>query len=270
MPELPEVETTARGVRPHLVGRKITRVDVHQPRLRVHVPEEVEALAGSTIRSVSRRAKYLLIDCGHGHLIIHLGMSGSLRMADPSTPLKKHDHVVIHLDDGSELRYHDPRRFGIVTWTAQDPLQHELLAHLGPEPLTDAFDGNTLVQAATNRRCAVKLLIMNNEVVVGVGNIYACEALFLAGIHPKRQANRISTERYQRLVTAIKDRLAAAIEQGGTTLRDFVNSDGQPGYFAQQLHVYGREGESCNTCGSTIKRIVLGQRSTFFCPKCQR
>lgn len=272
MPELPEVETTCRGIRPHIVGRTITGVDVRQPSLRLPVPDEVQTLTGTTVLEVNRRAKYLLIDCGRAVLLVHLGMSGSLRIADPSEPLRKHDHVIIHVDSKQEIRFHDPRRFGIVTWieNGTDPMSHKLLRNLGPEPLSDAFSGSTLSSAASHRRCAVKQLIMDNQVVVGVGNIYACEALFLAGIHPTRAANRISTTRYKKLARSIKNRLAAAIDQGGTTLRDFVNSDGNPGYFAQQLHVYGREGEPCETCGTTIKRIAIGQRSTFFCPRCQR
>ncbi len=272
MPELPEVETTRRGISPHVIGRRIVSVDVRNPSLRIPVPDEVCALAQSTIVSVDRRAKYLLLRLDTGQLIIHLGMSGSLRISASNDPPRKHDHVVLSLDSGQELRFHDPRRFGLIDWlpSTADVMAHKLLSHLGPEPLSDAFTSDTLVTAAHGRKLAIKLLIMNNAVVVGVGNIYACEALFLAGIHPTRVASRVSKSRMEKLTMAIKDRLAYAIERGGTTLRDFVGGDGEPGYFAQELNVYGREGEACKNCESIITRKVIGQRSTFYCPTCQR
>lgn len=272
MPELPEVETTRRGIIPHVIGRKIVAVDVHNPSLRIPVPDEVCSLANSTIISVDRRAKYLLVRLDTGQLIIHLGMSGSLRITPVNDTPRKHDHVVFSLDSEQELRFHDPRRFGLIDWlpSTTDVMTHKLLSHLGPEPLSDAFSSNTLLTAAHGRKLAIKLLIMNNTVVVGVGNIYACEALFLAGIHPTRIAARVSKPRMEKLVDAIKDRLTYAIERGGTTLRDFVGGDGEPGYFAQELNVYGREGQTCKRCESTIKRKVIGQRSTFYCPTCQR
>ena len=272
MPELPEVETTRRGISPHVIGRRIVAVDVRNPSLRIPVPDEVYALASSTIISVDRRAKYLLVRLDTGQLIIHLGMSGSLRISPTNYPTRKHDHVVFSLDSGQELRFHDPRRFGLIDWlpSTADIMTHKLLGHLGPEPLSGAFSSDYLHKAAQGRKLAIKLLIMNNAVVVGVGNIYACEALFLAGISPSRVAASVSKPRIEKLTTAIKNRLTYAIERGGTTLRDFVGGDGEPGYFAQELNVYGREGQPCKRCGTIIKRKVIGQRSTFYCPTCQR
>lgn len=272
MPELPEVETTRRGISPHIIGRRIVAIDVRNPALRIPVPDEVCALAASTILAVERRAKYLLIRLDAGHLLIHLGMSGSLRITAANDPPRKHDHVIISLDSGQELRFHDPRRFGLIDWlpASADVMKHKLLRHLGPEPLGMDFSADYLYKSAQGRKLAIKLLIMNNAVVVGVGNIYACEALFLAGIHPSRAAARVSKPRMEKLTAAIKDRLASAIERGGTTLRDFVGGDGEPGYFAQELNVYGREGLPCKRCASVIKRKVIGQRSTFYCPTCQR
>ena len=270
MPELPEVETTLRGVAPHLVGRTITDVDVRERRLRWPVPRAVDGLAGSMIRSARRRGKYLLFDVSSGTLILHLGMSGGLRVLDPDVAWKKHDHLALRLDSGKELRYHDPRRFGCVLFCEGDPEQHPLIRSLGPEPLGEKFTGDYLAGVAKGRKLAIKQLIMDSHVVVGVGNIYACEALFLAGIHPARAAGKISRHRLVNLVAAIKQVLAAAIESGGTTLRDFLNEEGQPGYFKQSLNVYGREGEPCRTCGGLVKRVVQGQRSTFYCGSCQR
>ena len=270
MPELPEVETTLRGVAPHLIGHTITEVDVREPRLRWPVPEEIDRLAGCVFVSACRRGKYLLFDVGRGTILLHLGMSGGLRVLDPDVPWKKHDHLALRLDSGKELRFHDPRRFGCVLFCKGNPEEHLLLRDLGPEPLGEEFSADYLRALAHGRKVAIKQLIMNSQVVVGVGNIYACEALFLAGIHPLREAGKISGARLGRLVAAIRQVLSAAIDSGGTTLRDFLNEDGQPGYFKQSLNVYGREGEACKVCGRPIKRIVQAQRSTFYCGKCQR
>lgn len=271
MPELPEVETTCRGIRPHVEGRSIHSVTVCQRQLRWPVPRQVDELAGSRIEQVSRRAKYILIRMDNGeHLIIHLGMSGSLRICGKEVALRPHDHVAVRLDDGNELRYHDPRRFGCWLWTNSDPMEHPLLARLGPEPLSEEFNGAFLSNACKGRTASIKQVIMDAHTVVGVGNIYACEALFAAGIHPQRKAARVSSKRLESLVGCIKDVLQRSITQGGTTLRDFLREDGQPGYFKQQLAVYDKEGEPCINCGTAVKRIVLGQRSTYFCPSCQR
>lgn len=270
MPELPEVETTCRGIAPHITGRTVNDVIVRNHQLRWPVPRGLrQKLSGHKIRSVTRRAKYLLLTFEHGTLILHLGMSGSLRIIDASIAAGKHDHVDIVLDNKRVLRLTDPRRFGAVLWTRNDPEQHELIAHLGPEPLSDNFNADYLFQRSRGRKSSIKQFIMDGKIVVGVGNIYASESLFLAGINPKRQAGKVSHERMTKLVDAIKQVLAAAIKQGGTTLRDFVGGDGKPGYFAQQLNVYGREGEPCRICGTTIKQFVQGQRSTYQCTKCQ-
>ena len=269
MPELPEVETTLRGIRPHLEGRTLREVIVRESRLRWPVSDEVAGLAGSRVLGLSRRAKYLLIRLEPGVLLIHLGMSGTLRVVDASVPLRKHDHVDLLLDDGQVLRFNDPRRFGTVLFQAGDQ-PHGLLAKLGPEPLSDDFDGPWLFQRSRGRKVAVKSFIMDNATVVGVGNIYAQESLFLAGIHPSRAAGRISRERYERLAASIKTVLGRAIEAGGTTLKDFTRADGQPGYFAQSLNVYGRAGQPCLQCGARLKADRHGQRSTAYCPQCQR
>ena len=270
MPELPEVETTRRGIEPHLVGRTVTELRVHEPRLRWPVPDAVQALAGATVSAVRRRAKYLLIDVPDGSAIVHLGMSGSLRLVDPAEPRRKHDHVELVVDSGAVLRYHDPRRFGCLLWQPGREPAHALLAGLGPEPLLDDFDGETLFAATRKRNVAIKVLIMNAHVVVGVGNIYASESLFMAGIRPGRAARRITRAEAHRLSDAIKAVLNRSIVQGGTTLRDFVGGDGTPGYFAQQLFVYGRGGEPCRRCGTAVGQRVLAQRSTFWCSQCQR
>lgn len=270
MPELPEVETTRRGVAPHLQDHCIEAVVVREPRLRWPVPPNLsELLTGHRVQQVARRGKYLLIGFGHGTLLMHLGMSGSLRLVPRDQPPGRHEHLDLVLDSGLALRLTDPRRFGAVLWQAPETV-HALLASLGPEPLSDAFDADWLQQACKGRRSAIKQVIMDSKVVVGVGNIYANEALFAAGIHPKRAAGRISPERLARLVAEIKAVLARAIEQGGTTLRDFVGGDGKPGYFSQELTVYGRAGEACVRCRETLREIRLGQRSTVFCPRCQR
>jgi formamidopyrimidine-DNA glycosylase len=277
MPELPEVETTCRGIRPHLLGRQVAALQVRERRLRWPVPQELERLTGQRISAVERRAKYILIGAQGpagaarpGWAIVHLGMSGSLRVCDPATPLRTHDHLALTLDNQLQLRFHDPRRFGCWLWTPDDPLAHPLLRDLGPEPLGEAFDAEYLAQACHGRSVAIKQAIMDAGVVVGVGNIYACEALFSAGIDPRRPAGRISRARMARLVEAIRAVLARSIEQGGTTLRDFLREDGQPGYFRQQLQVYDRAGQPCRRCGTTIRRMVIGQRSTCYCPRCQR
>ena len=270
MPELPEVETTLRGVAPHLVGRTVTEVDIRQRNLRWPIPRAIDRLVGKPILAARRRGKYLLFEVDGGTVLWHLGMSGGMRILDPEVEWKKHDHLALRLDSGKELRYHDPRRFGCVLFQKGDAEEHELLRDLGPEPLGDAFDGKYLAGAAAGRKVAIKQLVMNSKIVVGVGNIYACEALYLSGIRPSREAGRVSKPRLAKLADSIKLVLGAAIESGGTTLRDFLNEEGQPGYFKQSLHVYGREGEPCHACGKTVKRIVQGQRSTFFCPACQR
>lgn len=270
MPELPEVETTRRGIEPYLNGQKVQKVLVRDRRLRWPVPDDLDVrLSGQRIVAVKRRAKYLLIEAEVGTLIAHLGMSGSLRLVEPDAALGKHDHIDIVLESGLVLRYTDPRRFGAMLW-AHQPLTHQLLEKLGPEPLSDDFDGERLYQLSRGRSMAVKPFIMDNAVVVGVGNIYASEALFAAGIDPRREAGTISRARYLRLADEIKRILALAIERGGTTLRDFVGGDGKPGYFQQELFVYGRAGQACLSCGSLLREVRLGQRASVFCPRCQR
>ena len=269
MPELPEVETTLRGVAPYLVGRKIVEITVRDRRLRWPVPDRIHDLAGLKIESARRRGKYLLFKTSAGTLLLHLGMSGSLRIVDPDTEWRKHDHVGILLGSGKQLRFHDPRRFGCIL-VVDEPDKHPLLAELGSEPLEDAFTAAHLFEQSRGRSSAVKTFIMDSKMVVGVGNIYACEALFLAGIRPTKAAGKVTRAEYAKLVEAIKQVLGASIEAGGTTLRDFLNEKGEPGYFKQSLRVYDREGEPCRRCEGTVKRIVLGQRSTYFCPKCQK
>ncbi|MDH5551980.1 MAG: bifunctional DNA-formamidopyrimidine glycosylase/DNA-(apurinic or apyrimidinic site) lyase [Nitrosomonas sp.] len=274
MPELPEVETTRRGIAPYITGHHIAGVVVRNPRLRWPIPAHLEeTLPGLKVYRVTRRAKYLLIDCGEGTLIVHLGMSGSLRLLTAKqsvTQPEKHDHFDLLLDDGAIMRLKDPRRFGAVLWQAGDVMSHPLLMNLGPEPLTTEFNEKLLYDKTRGHRVSIKSLLMNSQVVVGVGNIYANEALFRAAINPKIAAGRIGLNRYKRLVLAVKEILARAIEAGGSSLRDFVNSDGKPGYFQQQYWVYGRAGESCRQCGGVIKQIKQAQRSSFYCPKCQR
>lgn len=270
MPELPEVETTCRGIRPHLCGRRVTDWIVRQPQLRWPVDGALAALPGQQVETVGRRAKYLLIGFPSGTALVHLGMSGSLRLCAGSTPWRKHDHLALVLEGGRHLRYHDPRRFGCWLWTESDPAEHPLLRDLGPEPLDGAFDGARLKAACAGRRRSIKETLMDARTVVGVGNIYACEALFIAGIHPARASARIASQRLTRLADAVRDVLEHSIRQGGTTLRDFLREDGSPGYFRQQLRVYDRAGQPCTACGTTIRRTVLGQRSTYHCPRCQR
>ena len=270
MPELPEVETTRRGLAPHLIGRKVVALDIRQPRLRWPIPRTLRTkLPGQRIDDIERRAKYLLVHTKAGSALLHLGMSGSLRVLPASTPIGAHDHVDWKLDSGRVLRFTDPRRFGSQLWQPPGKV-HPLLADLGPEPLGDDFDGDHLWQRSRGRSAAVKVFLMDQAIVVGVGNIYASEALFAAGVHPKRAAGSISRERYARIATEIKRILNHAIARGGTTLRDFINPDSEPGYFEQELFVYGREGQPCKVCGTPIRAITLGQRTTFYCPRCQR
>lgn len=271
MPELPEVETTRRGIEPHLQNQTVTDVIVRQRQLRWPVSAEIpQKIIGEKILSVSRRGKYLLVQFPQSHVLMHLGMSGSLRLVPKQQPPQKHDHLDICLGSGQALRFTDPRRFGAVLWTDQPLLDHKLLKELGPEPLTDDFDGELLFKRSRKRKQAIKTLIMDSKVVVGVGNIYANEALFLSGIRPRRRAGKITREEAQRLAEEIKRVLAKAITAGGTTLRDFTGGDGKPGYFQQQLFVYGREGQPCLQCESLLKGIRLAQRSTVYCSICQR
>ena len=269
MPELPEVEVSRLGISPHVEGQKITKVGVYQKQLRWPVSEQVQHLAGERVTKVTRRAKYLLMHCQSGTVVLHLGMSGHLRVVDKSVPLKKHDHIEFEFESGQCLRLNDARRFGACLFQAPDE-SLTIFEKLGPEPLTDEFDAKWLYEKSRNKKQPVKQFIMDNHVVVGVGNIYANESLFKAGIHPKRAASQVSLKRYQSLVPIIKATLQAAIEQGGTTLKDFSQSDGKPGYFAQQLNVYGRKGQPCVTCKSELQEIRLGGRSTVYCKECQR
>ncbi|MBW3141227.1 bifunctional DNA-formamidopyrimidine glycosylase/DNA-(apurinic or apyrimidinic site) lyase [Ferrimonas balearica] len=270
MPELPEVEVTRLGIAPHLEGRVVEEVIVRNPRLRWPVDPLIQQLVGQTILSVTRRAKYLLVDTEAGVLILHLGMSGSLRVLEPVPEPGKHDHLDLVLDSGAVLRLNDPRRFGAAIWW-QLPLDAQpLLNKLGPEPLTAAFNADQLATALKGKTSAIKTALMDNHVVVGVGNIYANEALFAAGIHPKRAAGNLSKARLAKLVEEVKAVLARAIQQGGTTLKDFTQADGKPGYFVQQLNVYGRGGQACVQCGAQLKEIKLGQRATVYCGHCQR
>ncbi len=271
MPELPEVETALRGLAPHLTNRRITDVIIRHPQLRWPVPKHLpKLLRGRTLRVLRRRAKYLLLEFDHGTLILHLGMSGSLRILPAGTSAEKHDHFDLILGNGELMRLRDPRRFGAVLWCAGDVAQHPLLKHLGPEPLGKEFDAAHLYRATRNKTAAIKLAVMDSHVVAGVGNIYANEALFHAGIKPQLAANKLSLPRCAKLVEAIRVTLAAAIKKGGSSLRDFVNSSGEPGYYQQRYSVYGRAGETCRNCGTAIKRMRQGQRSSFYCPKCQR
>ncbi len=269
MPELPEVETTCRGIAPHLEGATITAIEIRNPRLRWPIPESVQQACGHPVMAVRRRAKYIIIEVAGGALLLHLGMSGSVRVLLEAATPRKHDHFDL-VTPHAIVRYCDPRRFGSFTWCDTPIESHPLLAALGPEPLSDAFSGDHLYKRARGRRAAVKNFIMDGRIVVGVGNIYASEALFMAGIHPARPAGRISRARYAGLAGAIRDVLARAIRQGGTTLRDFSGAGGTPGYFAQELLAYEREGQPCLQCGATIHRRVIGQRSSYYCPACQR
>lgn len=271
MPELPEVETTCRGIEPHVLNKPICNVLVRDTRLRWPVPADLaSALVGGQFLRVERRAKYIVLHHTDGFVLAHLGMTGSMRIVAAGEPVKTHDHVDICFDDGAILRYHDPRRFGSIHWIAGQDLGHPLLDTLGPEPLSDDFSGRALYARSRGKTQAVKLFIMDAKVVVGVGNIYANEALFAAGIDPRRAAGKVSLARYQDLAQHIKRILSYAIARGGTTLRDFVGGDGKPGYFKQELTVYGRAGLPCVTCSKPLHEVRLGQRTTVFCKACQR
>jgi formamidopyrimidine-DNA glycosylase len=270
LPELPEVETTRRGIMPQLTARTATAVIVREGRLRRPVPPDLpQLLTGQTLLGVSRRGKYLLLAFESGTLLVHLGMSGSLRIVAPSVPPEKHDHVDIRFSDRI-LRYRDPRRFGLMLWLRPEDGLHPLLAGLGVEPLSAAFDGGWLHAQTRGARTAVKLFLMDSHRIVGVGNIYASESLFRAAIHPSTAAGMLGPKRCDRLAAAVRTTLEAAIAAGGSSLRDFVQSDSQPGYFQQQYFVYGRKGEPCRICGSPIRHLVMGQRASFFCGHCQR
>lgn len=271
MPELPEVETSRAGIEPHLLNRKIKNVVIRQHKLRWPIPKNLPQLAtGKIVRRVSRRAKYIFLELDNGTIIIHLGMSGSLRICTAKTPVEKHDHIDIQVSNNKILRLRDPRKFGCVLWAADDINQHKLIKSLGPEPLEAIFNAQYLHKKAHKKQCSIKAFIMNSHIVVGVGNIYASEALFRAGINPKRKAGKIALARIEKLVAAIKLTLQLAIKAGGTSLRDFTGSNGQPGYFAQKLLVYGRAGEACTQCGGNIKQFNQQARSTFYCPNCQK
>ena len=269
MPELPEVETSRRGIEPHVVGQEIVDVTIRERRLRWPVSRDIDTrLPGQTINSVDRRAKYLLINTTGGTAILHLGMSGHVSIVDRDTPAGIHDHVDIGLASGCALRLRDPRRFGSLHWS-DDPHRHWLLKDLGPEPLGSGFSGEYLWTRSRGRRVAVKQFIMNANVVVGVGNIYASESLFLAGINPKRAAGRIALPRYEALTASIREVLQRAIRAGGTTLRDYYGGFGESGWFQQELDVYGREDEPCHRCEGPVTAIVQGQRATYYCKRCQ-
>ena len=269
MPELPEVEVTRRGIARQVVGSAIASVTVREPRLRWRIPDIVRSLAGRRVRAVKRRGKYLLFDCGDGHLIVHLGMSGSLRLVKEGTPPGKHDHFDLAVG-AQVLRLRDPRRFGAVLWTSAPPAEHPLIRRLGIEPLSRALDARRMHALARTSGVQIKPFLMDATHIVGVGNIYASESLFLAGIHPRTSARRLSAERCAVLANAIKRTLRAAIRAGGSSLRDFVGSDGAEGYFQRRAWVYGRAGLPCRRCRTAIRRIVQGQRATYYCPSCQR
>jgi formamidopyrimidine-DNA glycosylase len=271
VPELPEVETTRRGLAPHVEGRRVTAVTLRRPDLRWPIPDQIrDELPGRRIAAVRRRAKYLLLDTDAGDsALLHLGMSGMLRVLPADTPVGTHDHVDIALDSGRVLRFTDPRRFGSLLWQAAGS-EHELLRGLGPEPLSDAFHGDYLFERSRGRNAPVKTFLMDQRIVVGVGNIYAAESLYRAGISPLRAAGRVSRERYAALAGAARGILAHAITRGGTTLRDFLNPDGAPGYFEQELSVYGRGGLPCPCCGAPLREASIGQRTSVWCPRCQR
>lgn len=270
MPELPEVETTRRGLAPHARKRRIVTLAVYEPRLRWPVARELPgALAGRRIEQVGRRAKYLLLKLDTGTLLLHLGMSGNLRAVPAATPRLKHDHFDLVLDSGIALRFNDPRRFGSLLYTAGDPRLHPLLKHLAPEPFARAFDADYLFSLSRGRRVSVKQLIMNSHLVVGVGNIYASEALFRARLKPTRRAASLTRAESARLVRSIRTVLKLAIRAGGTTLRDYLSADGAPGYFRQRLYVYERKAKPCRRCGTPVRALTQGQRSTYYCPGCQ-
>ncbi len=270
MPELPEVETTRKGIAPFVVGETVKDIIIRERQLRWPIPVSLKrSLKNQVIRKLHRRAKYLLFYTENGCMILHLGMSGSLRVIKDSQAPEKHDHVDIIFESGQTLRFRDPRKFGSILWTKDDPMEHKLISHLGPEPLSDIFQADYLYARSRKRTKAIKTFIMDSCIVVGVGNIYASEALFHAGIKPTQKAGKISKARYEKLVVEIKNVLSHAIKKGGTTLRDFINGEGKPGYFKNELQVYDRAGDPCNCCKTPIKVIRLGQRSTFYCTKCQ-
>jgi formamidopyrimidine-DNA glycosylase len=271
LPELPEVETTRRGLAPHTRGRRIVALRVYEPRLRWPVPAALpRQLAGQRILHTGRRAKYLLLRLEAGALLLHLGMSGNLRVVPCAQARRPHDHFDLVLDSGKALRFNDPRRFGSLLYTTADPHEHPLLADLAPEPLTAAFDAQYLWRTTRGRRVAIKQLLMNSRLVVGVGNIYASEALFRARIRPRRAAQSLSRAEAARLVRGVRAVLAQAIRAGGTTLRDYLGADGAPGYFRQRLYVYERRGQPCRRCGTAVRALTQGQRSTYYCPSCQK
>ena len=271
MPELPEVETSRRGIEPHIVNQTISKIIVRERKLRWPIPDNIHSLShNQSVEAVLRRGKYLILQLQHGYILIHLGMSGSLRITDTNRPPDKHDHVDFLFKNNKVLRFHDPRKFGCILWTNNHFEKHKLLHSLGPEPLDKAFNGEYLYQYTRKRQVNIKTCIMNSQAVVGVGNIYASESLFKAGINPKTKAGRLSKQRCHKLVDAIQSTLKEAISAGGTTLRDFTNGDGKPGYFAQQLSVYGRADLPCQNCKTPIKQFIQQQRSTFYCPQCQR
>ena len=271
MPELPEVETTRRGIASLISGCQIAELELRTDKLRWPLDHGLrDLLPGQSVQAVERRAKYLLLRCDRGTLILHLGMSGSLRVIEAGATENKHDHVDLIFTNGSCLRFNDPRKFGALLWCVGDPAEHPLLAGLGPEPLSEQFHGDYLWRKSRQRKTTVKQFIMDQKLVVGVGNIYASESLFRAGIRPDLAAGKIGRERYRRLAAAIKEILTAAIAAGGTTIADFQQADGKPGYFKQQLQVYGRDGEPCPLCQQSISCVRLGQRSTYFCRRCQR
>lgn len=269
MPELPEVETTKRGISPFLIGKTIETICVRQPRLRLLVPPLDKLCKGQKVLGVERRAKYILVELTHGYLLIHLGMSGHLRLVNSELALQKHDHIDMVLNEGPILRYNDPRRFGLWLYIDDEPLKHPLLSHLGPEPLSDTFNTDYLSRCAYKKQQNIKSFIMRNDIVVGVGNIYATESLFLAGIHPQTAAGQLRKEQFDDLIIHIKAVLEQAILVGGTTLKDFYTSDGKPGYFANHLQVYGRKNLPCFQCNHLIQAINLGGRNSAFCPHCQ-
>lgn len=270
MPELPEVETTRKGIAPFVVGETVKDIIIRERQLRWPIPVSLKrSLKNQLIRKLRRRAKYLLFYTDNGCMILHLGMSGSLRIINDKQTPEKHDHVDIIFESGQTLRFRDPRKFGSILWTKDDPMEHKLINHLGPEPLSEAFHADYLYARSRKRTKAIKTFIMDSCIVVGVGNIYASEALFHAGIKPTQRAGKVSKARYENLVVEIKNVLSHAIKKGGTTLRDFINGEGKPGYFKNELQVYDRAGDPCNYCKTPIKIIRQGQRSTFYCIKCQ-
>jgi formamidopyrimidine-DNA glycosylase len=271
LPELPEVETTRRGLAPYVRRRRVAALRVYEPRLRWPVPKELpRKVAGQPIVRISRRGKYLLLHLQSGTLLLHLGMSGNLRAVPAGAARSAHDHFDLVLDSGLALRFNDPRRFGSLLYTGADPRRHPLLASLGPEPLARAFDANYLWGISRHRRVAVKQLLMNSRLLVGVGNIYASEALFRARIRPQRRAGTLSRADAARLVRGVRAVLRQAIRSGGTTLRDYLGADGAPGYFRQRLYVYERRGAPCRRCGTPVRALTQGQRSTYYCPSCQK